>query len=209
MNKERLSYLLIIGVMLAIIILQATCAGKRIATKDKVIVSEVCDTVKVAGDTVEIERYKPVPYKVEVPGPTDTFYAELKTGITPECIEQLDKLFAKYSEQRYYRDSLNFGGAYAIIQDKISFNSIQERSVKFYEGEKDIVTKTQTIEDKGKVVFLLRAAGGYSFDKRAIFGTGIALKTKKDHVFSIDLNQTVNGPTQVMGGVHVPLKLKK
>lgn len=170
----------LIGLLIAIIVLQRTCnkpSTPSVTTKTDTVYITVHDT---------ITEHVPVPYEVIREGkPYPVTKSDTVFSITHE-LEKVDtaNILADYFSTRVYSDSTHAKYADFIINDTLTQNKIRNRKV-FINWKLPVVTTTKTI-NKGQLYIGLDIG---SNGKTTIgFGPQLDFKTKSDQLYNAGIN---------------------
>ena len=198
-------YLIVIGVLVLIILLQRSCSSSNapvIASNKKEIVYDTIwrDVVKT-----DYKRLKVlVRDTVALPGDTvfipDSNYDKLKL--------QYELLAKNYATRNIYRDSVQLDTlGFIVLTDTLQYNKVQSR---FYEHNYKLPTVIGYVQTQPRRQLYI--GGGISIDKSleiANIQTGLLYKNKKDQIFGIHTGISQNLTPYFGGTMYWKIKLKK
>ncbi len=211
--KTNLSYLLIIAVLLAIIVLQRECNNPTpcLPCTNQVDSVRTVDTVYVpvkvdVSSKPKIKKKKP---SVSIPDslkPVDTTYKALA--------EKYKSVVKEYATQNIYEDSINIDSVgYIILTDTVQYNKLQSRkgiAVLNMLHIKERVVVTERIVQPA--VRQLYVGGGLNASQNAsiIAGQGgVLYKTKHDHIYGITVGIVNTGQLFYGFQTYWKIRLKK
>lgn len=170
------------------------------------------DTLRVV-DTTWLQHdsiiYRKVPVIHEIPVPIASQPQYLPDPEYPKLKAQYEELAKNYLAKRVYKDSVAVGKfGYIHVVDTVKENKLLTR--KFQENYKiPVVKETMTItkyEDPKRQVYLGGGiSGNQTIGPNQVHG-GLLLKNKKDQIFGVQVNYTIN--QGVSYGVSSYFKLK-
>ena len=180
------------------------------------------EIIKVGGKKYEVlDRKKETEIQtiekiVEKPGKTiyleNTVYVNVPSNVPVDTMSILRDFYAK----NVFRDTLDLGDSlgYITVIDTIQMNKILHRR---FESKVNKITEKETIIVRDLPKNQLFFGFGTTLDQTNVFGsasTGLALKSKKDKIYQLNLGVANGGPngqlTPFVGvGLMWPLKFGK
>lgn len=198
--------LIVIGVLVAIIVLQRSCDNKTIIDHKPEVVIQIDTVYKNVTDTV----IKKVPVKsfvyVKPKGPQYTQSSDIDT-----CNARFSYLLKHHIARRVYQDTLQIDslGTVTVI-DTVWLNKLGKRiyttNIKI-----PIVTKTITITKEKEPVRQFYVGGNLFGDKNALqlLTPGILYKTKKDQIYQANVGINFDGTFTYGIGAYWKISFKK
>ena len=175
-------YLIIIGVLVLIILLQRSCSGPSTVTEPGQVTVKT-DTVYITKDSLIVRK---VPRIIRdttyLPGEIkyipDTNYAVLK--------KQFQNLVKEHTAINIYADTLKLDSlGYVFVVDSVQFNELKNR-IYNYKYTLPIVKETTTVVKNRNQVYV----GGGIFTNTGLNTVGaelnLSLKTKSDKVYYVN-----------------------
>lgn len=175
-------YLIIIGVLVLIILLQRSCSGPSVVTEPGQVTVKR-DTVYITKDSLIVRK---VPRIIRdttyLPGEIkyipDTNYAVLK--------KQFQNLVKEHTAINIYADTLKLDSlGYVFVVDSVQFNELKNR-IYNYKYTLPIVKETTTVVKNRNQVYV----GGGIFTNTGLNTVGaelnLSLKTKSDKVYYVN-----------------------
>ena len=175
-------YLIIIGVLVLIILLQRSCSGPSTVTEPGQVTVKT-DTVYITKDSLIVRK---VPRIIRdttyLPGEIkyipDTNYAVLK--------KQFQNLVKEHTAINIYADTLKLDSlGYVFVVDSVQFNELKNR-IYNYKYTLPIVKETTTVVKNRNQVYV----GGGIFTNTELNTVGaelnLSLKTKSDKVYYVN-----------------------
>ncbi len=197
---------ILIGILILIILLQRSCGGTTIVD-NKPTVTVKTDTIwKTKHDTVTntVKEIKIIHGTV----PADPQFHSSNDIDT--CKARFNNLLTEYLTTRVYADTLKLDSlGTIIINDTVFMNKLGKRT-KIYDYKIPLVTKTVTITKQADPKRQLYIGGNLFGDKTKLqlLTPGILYKTKKDHIYQINVGINFDGTITYGAGIYYKIKLK-
>lgn len=203
MNIKKYFLPIIIVILLLIILLQKSCKGKDVIDEPTSVTK--IDTVwKIRTDTI-IKTVKEISV-IHVPVPSDPQYHPSDDIDT--CKARFNRLLKDMLTKRVYADTLKLDSLGTItIIDTVFMNKLGKRT-KIYDYKIPFVTKTVTKQADPKRQLYV---GGNLFGdktKLQLLTPGILYKTKKDHIYQVNVGINFDGSITYGAGIYYKIKLK-
>lgn len=204
-NKNKISYLIII-VLVIIILLQRSCTGPSIVNNDPQISVKIDTVYKYITDTItKIVKLKSVVY-VKPDGPQ---YYPGETIDT--CKQRFQNLLKEHIAKKIYKDTLKLDSLGTItVIDTVWINKLYGKRTYIQNIKIPQVTKTITITKTEEPKRQLYIGGNLFGDKLQLqlVTPGILYKTKKDHIYQVNLGVNFDGSITYGLGLYYKIKLK-
>lgn len=203
MDTKKYFLPIIIVVLLLIILLQRSCKGKDVID-EPTSVTQIDTIWKIKTDTI-IKTVKEISV-IHMPVPSDPQYHPSDDIDT--CKARFNRLLTDMLTKRVYADTLKLDSLGTItIIDTVFMNKLGKRT-KIYDYKIPVVTKTVTkqADPKRQLYF-----GGNLFGdktKLQLLTPGILYKTKKDHIYQINIGINFDGTITYGAGMYWKIKLK-
>lgn len=204
-NKNKISYLLII-VLVIIIILQRSCTGTsivngepQVSVKTDTVYKHITDTIT---KTVKVES---IVY-VKPDGPQYYSGETLDT-----CKQRFQNLLKEHIAKKVYKDTLKLDSIGTItIIDTVWINKLYGKRTYIQDIKVPTITKTVTITKTEEPKRQLYIGGNLFGDKTQLqlVTPGILYKTKKDHIYQVNLGVNFDGSITYGLGLYYKIKLK-
>lgn len=148
--------------------------------------------------------YYPKPYPVIVEKEVKEFYPVYY----PKHIDTT-AILKDYYSAKIYADTVGTKYGDIVVNDTISKNSVQGRSL-YYDFQIPTVTRQITIREPKRTI-MYAGAGVWGSDVSLLYGTevNLSLKNKQDKIFSLKGMLDRQGNVVYGFGVSVPIRLKK
>ena len=203
MNIKKYFLPIIIVVLLLIILLQRSCKGKDVID-EPTSVTQIDTIWKIKTDTI-IKTVKEISV-IHMPVPSDPQYHP--TNDIDTCKARFNRLLTDMLTKRIYADTLKLDSLGTItIIDTVFMNKLGKR-IKIYDYKIPFVTKTVTKQADPKRQLYV---GGNLFGdktKLQLLTPGILYKTKKDHIYQINVGINFDGSITYGAGIYYKIKLK-
>jgi len=195
-------YMIIIGVLIAVILLMKACNSGR---KPSVITNTAIDTVW-RKEAVETPVYVPQPYAVYYPKEVPKYITKVVDGETKYIPVDTSEILRDYFAKVVYKDTVSTTYGTVRINDTLTQNRIFNRQV-FTDFTIPEITKTVTIsEPKRTKVF---AGISTAYDYKFSLGPSLMVINKEGRR-AYEIGAKTNGKTVTYdAGVKFLIKLKK
>lgn len=204
-NKNKISYLIII-VLVIIILLQRSCTGFAISNSEPKISIKIDTVYKHITDTViKTVKLESVVY-VKPDGPQ---YYPGETIDT--CKQRFQNLLKEHIAKKVYKDTLKLDSLGTItVIDTVWINKLYGKRTYIQDIKIPQVTKTITITKTEEPKRQLYIGGNLFGDKSQLqlVTPGILYKTKKDHIYQVNLGVNFDGSITYGLGLYYKIKLK-
>jgi hypothetical protein len=197
---------IVIGLLIAIIILQRSCTDPKLVTPEPSVVTKI-DTI---WKHVYHTTIKKVPVKSYI------YYEPEIVRVTPSdnidtCRAKFNTLFKKHSIQTIYQDTLKLDslGTVTII-DTVWLNKLSKR-IYIQNIKIPTVTKTTTITKQKPAVRQLYIGGNFFTSNLTenIVTPGLIYKDRKDRIYQVNVGIDNTGSVYYGGGLFWKIKLHK
>lgn len=203
MDTKKYFLPIIIVVLLLIILLQRSCKGKDVID-EPTSVTQIDTIWKIKTDTI-IKTVKEISV-IHMPVPSDPQYHP--TNDIDTCKARFNRLLTDMLTKRVYADTLKLDSLGTItIIDTVFVNKLGKRT-KIYDYKIPFVTKTVTKQADPKRQLYI---GGNLFGdktKLQLLTPGILYKTKKDHIYQVNVGINFDGSITYGAGMYWKIKLK-
>lgn len=203
MDTKKYFLPIIIVVLLLIILLQRSCKGKDVID-EPTSVTQIDTIWKIKTDTI-IKTVKEISV-IHMPVPSDPQYHP--TNDIDTCKARFNRLLTDMLTKRVYADTLKLDSLGTItIIDTVFMNKLGKRT-KIYDYKIPFITKTVTKQADPKRQLYI---GGNLFGdktKLQLLTPGILYKTKKDHIYQINIGINFDGTITYGAGIYYKIKLK-
>lgn len=203
MDTKKYFLPIIIVVLLLIILLQRSCKGKDVID-EPTSVTQIDTIWKIKTDTI-IKTVKEISV-IHMPVPSDPQYHPSDDIDT--CKARFNRLLTDMLTKRVYADTLKLDSLGTItIIDTVFMNKLGKRT-KIYDYKIPFVTKTVTKQADPKRQLYI---GGNLFGdktKLQLLTPGILYKTKKDHIYQVNVGINFDGTITYGAGIYYKIKLK-
>lgn len=203
MDTKKYFLPIIIVVLLLIILLQRSCKGKDVID-EPTSVTQIDTIWKIKTDTI-IKTVKEISV-IHMPVPSDPQYHPSDDIDT--CKARFNRLLTDMLTKRVYSDTLKLDSLGTItIIDTVFMNKLGKRT-KIYDYKIPFVTKTVTKQADPKRQLYV---GGNLFGdktKLQLLTPGILYKTKKDHIYQVNVGINFDGSITYGAGIYYKIKLK-
>jgi len=195
---------IVIGLLIAIIILQRSCTDPKVVTPEPSVVTKI-DTI---WKHVYHTTIKKVPVKSYI------YYEPEIVRVTPSdnidtCRAKFNTLFKKHNIQTIYQDTLKLDslGTVTII-DTVWLNKLSKR-IYIQNIKIPTVTKTTTITKQKPAVRQLYIGGNLFTSNltRNIVTPGLIYKDRKDRIYQVNVGIDNTGSIYYGGGLFWKIKL--
>lgn len=176
-------YLIVIGVLVLIILLQRSCSGPSVITEPGGEVKTQIDTVYITKDSLIVRK---VPRIIR-----DTTYLLGETKYLPDTNyavlkKQFQSLVKEHTALNIYADTLKLDSlGYVFVVDSVQFNELRNR-IYDYKYTLPVVKEKTTLIQKRNQVYV----GGGIFTNTGLNTIGaelnLSLKTKSDKVYYVN-----------------------
>lgn len=198
--------LIVIGVLIAIILLQRSCTGTSTEPSEPQVIVKIDTVYKHITDTV----IKNVPIKSIVYVKPDAPQYDSGENIDT-CRARFNYLLKQHIARRVYQDTLKLDSLGTIVViDTVWLNKLGKRT-KIYDYKIPFVTKTVTIIKEKEPVRQLYIGGNLFGDKNALqlLTPGILYKTKKDQIYQANIGINFDGSLTYGIGAYWKISFKK
>jgi hypothetical protein len=205
MDTKKYFLPIIIVVLLLIILLQRSCKGKDVID-EPTSVTQIDTIWKIKTDTI-IKTVKEISV-IHMPVPSDPQYHP--TNDIDTCKARFNRLLKDMLTKRVYADTLKLDSLGTItIIDTVFMNKLGKR-IKIYDYKIPFVTKTVTITKQADPKRQLYIGGNLFGDKTKLqlLTPGILYKTKKDHIYQVNVGINFDGTITYGAGMYWKIKLK-
>lgn len=182
--------------------------------KNEGSVNSKTDTVSVVRDTTiyivkKDTNYVPVPYKVSVPQPYKVTVHDTLEIYETIGTDSTNVFLKEYISSKYYRDTVKNNYGYIIIEDTLSRNSIQGRSVATNLSILEVKETVTLQQPKRNILYTGFEVIGNEVSPLWGTGVNVGLKTKNDKIYIAKgiLNKT--GDAMFGFQMLIPIKTRK
>ena len=203
--KNNFTYI-IIAILIVIILLQRSCNKSSVISKPASITTQTDTVWKIKTDTfIKKVNVKSISYQLP---PNEPAYQTSEN--IDSCKARFNYLLKQHIARRIYSDTITLDSIGTItIIDTIWMNKLKKRT--YINNYKiPFVTKTVTITKTADPVRQLYI-GGNLFGNQSIIqvvSPGLLYKTKKDHMYQINVGIDSNGSLVYGAGMYWKIKLK-
>jgi hypothetical protein len=203
-TRKNISYLLIIGLVI-VILLHRSCTKPTVVNGDPQVTIKI-DTVNqhITDTLIKNVPVKSVVY-VKPEGPQYT-----STNDLDSCKANFDRLLNEHIKKTVYQDTLKLNNDFGTITiiDTVWINKLYGKRT--YIQNIKIPTITETITKPEEPKRQLYIGANLFGDKKQlqVFTPGILYKTKKDHIYQLNVGVNFDGSITYGGGMYWKIKLK-
>lgn len=202
-TRKNISYLLIIGLVI-VILLQRSCTGTTIVNGDPQVSIKIDTVYQHITDTL----IKNVPVKsIVYVKPEGPHY--IPTDDIDTCKARFNRLLNEHIKKTIYQDTLKLDSLGTItVIDTVWINKLYGKRTYIQNINIPTITKTITkSEDPKRQLYI----GANLFGDRQqiqLLTPGILYKTKKDHIYQLNVGVNFDGSITYGGGMYWKIKLK-
>jgi hypothetical protein len=203
--KTHLTFI-VIGILILIILLQRSCSGNsnvntppQVSVKIDTVYKHITDTV------IKTVKLKSVVYVK----PEGRQYASGETLDT--CKQRFQNLLKEHIAKKVYKDTLKLDSLGTItVIDTVWLNNLYGKRTYLQDIKIPTITKTITVTKTEEPKRQLYIGGNLFGDKTQLqlVTPGLLYKTRKDHIYQVNLGVNFNGSITYGLGLYYKIKLK-